>query len=358
MRAFRRLSLVEQTAAHLREGLRAGRWRGQLPGAVRLAAELGVSINTLRPALRIVEAEGLVKLGENGRSRHVPARVARRQRPLRIGILLFEPLALEVGQPIEIGVRHSLEATGFTVFFSSETQCGLGHDVRRIARYVKREQADAWVVCSASRAVLKWFAAQPQPALAEFGDRAGLPMAAVGLDKLPALLDATRLLIALGHRRIVYICRRVQRVPELHPNVSAMLAELVAHGCLSAGDYNLPEWEETTEGLHALFDALFRVTPPTALFFDETPIALAAQQFLAGRGIKVPEQVSLVTEDYDACFRFYQPSIAHTAWRSEPIVHRIVQWATAISQHRPDLRQVNFPAEFIPGGTIGPVWKR
>ena len=43
MHPIRRLSLAEQTAAHLREGLRRGRWRGTLPGLVRLAAELDVS---------------------------------------------------------------------------------------------------------------------------------------------------------------------------------------------------------------------------------------------------------------------------------------------------------------------------
>ena len=73
-----RLSIAEQTAAHLREGLRAGRWRGQLPGVVRLAAELGVSTHTLRAALRAVEGEGLVTLSEDGRSRQVPDRPARR----------------------------------------------------------------------------------------------------------------------------------------------------------------------------------------------------------------------------------------------------------------------------------------
>ncbi len=43
MHPIRRLSLAEQTAAHLREGLLAGRWRGTLPGVARLAAELDVS---------------------------------------------------------------------------------------------------------------------------------------------------------------------------------------------------------------------------------------------------------------------------------------------------------------------------
>jgi DNA-binding LacI/PurR family transcriptional regulator len=359
MSTLRRLSLVEQTAAHLREGLRAGRWRGQLPGVVRLAADLGVSINPLRAALRTVEAEGLVKLGANGRSRHVPARAALRKRPLRIGILLFDSLAKEAGQSLELflGLQHALEAAGFTVFFSKESQCGLGHDVKRIARYVRGARADAWVVAAGSQPVLEWFAAQPQPALALFGRRADLPMAGVGPDKLPALLDATRQLIALGHRRIVYVCRRIHRVPEPSPLVRALLAELAAQGCAATERFVLPDWEETPTGLRTLFTTLFHTTPPTGLFLDETPIVLAAQQFLARRRLRVPEEVSLIAEDPDACFQWCAPTLAHIVWHNAPVIRRIVQWATALSEHRTDVRQVTFAAEFIPGGTIGPVRK-
>ncbi|MCE9611448.1 MAG: substrate-binding domain-containing protein, partial [Chthoniobacter sp.] len=79
--------------------------------------------------------------------------------------------------------------------------------------------------------------------------------------------------------------------------------------------------------------------------------------FLADRRLRVPEQVSIIATDRDPCFQWSQPPVAHITWRVEPLIRRIVQWATALSQQRTDLRQVTFPAEFIPGGTIGPVWK-
>jgi hypothetical protein len=40
---LRRQPLVEQTAAHLREGFVSGRWTGHLPGVLQLAEELVVS---------------------------------------------------------------------------------------------------------------------------------------------------------------------------------------------------------------------------------------------------------------------------------------------------------------------------
>ena len=359
MSLLRRLSIVEQTAALLRDGLRTGCWKGQLPGVVLLAQELGVATKTLRAALLIVEAEGLVKMGANGRSRHVPARVARRKRPLRIGILLFDPLANEPGVSMELylGLHRAMEVAGFSVFFLDKSQHELGHNVGRIASHVQKARADAWVVGAGSRALLEWFAAQPFPTLALFGNRAGLPIAGAGPNKLPALLAATRQLIALGHQRIVLVCRGPQRHTGPRHALNAFLEELAAHGCGGKGHFNLPEWEETPEGLQALFTSLFRTTPPTALILDETPIVLAGQQFLADHRLRVPEQVSIIATDRDACFQWCQKPVAHIRWRVEPVIRRIVQWAIALSEHRTDLRQMTFPAEFIPGGTIGPVWK-
>ena len=71
IRPIRRVSIVEQTAAHLREGIRTGRWRGELPGVLRLATECDVSKDAIRDALRLLEAEGLVGLGHAGAHRAV-----------------------------------------------------------------------------------------------------------------------------------------------------------------------------------------------------------------------------------------------------------------------------------------------
>jgi DNA-binding LacI/PurR family transcriptional regulator len=356
MPLLRRLSVIEQIAVHVREGVRAGRWRGQLPGVVKLSAELGVSTHTLRAALRLVEAEGLVALSADGRSREVSEAARRRKRPLRIGILLYEPLANESGQTLEfcLELHHTLERAGFTVFFSGKTLCGMEHDPARVARYVKKAKADAWVVTGGTRAVLEWFAAQGIPTLAVFGRRYGVPVAGAGVDKVPAVVEATRQLMAFGHRRIVFICRRTLRQPQPSATLRAFLGELTSHG-LPSGNFNLPDWEESPEGLRTLLVALFLTTPPTALILDETPIFIAAQQFLVGRNISVPGHVSLVSTDFDASLRWCRPPVAHIHWDGQPLIRRIVKWAGTVRRRRRDVRQVDFPAEFVPGGTIGPV---
>ena len=50
----------ELLAAHLREGVTQGRWTGKLPGVRSLARELMVSHHTVRRALELLEADGLL----------------------------------------------------------------------------------------------------------------------------------------------------------------------------------------------------------------------------------------------------------------------------------------------------------
>ena len=111
-------------------------------------------------------------------------------------------------------------------------------------------------------------------------------------------------------------------------------------------------------GFHGLLSSLFRLTPPTALIIDGAPLFTAVQQFLAGRGIRVPQQVSLVCTDADRTFAWCMPAISHIRWDSGPVVRRMVQWAANVSHGKKDLRQTLTPAEFIEGGTTGPVLRR
>lgn len=348
-----RLSVAEQIAEHLREGFREERWSGTLPGVVRLAAELDVSPPTLRAALRELEAEGLLVPHGKGRSRTIVAAAANRA-ALRVGMLIHDvPMEARTQDGLAQQIQHDLETAGHVAFFTRKSQVQLGHSVRRIKAMVAKAPADAWIVVSGSREVLEWFSGQTAPCLALYGRTGGLPLARTGPDKVPAYQAATRHLIELGHRRIVLITRRPRRMPTPGKVERAFLHELVAHG-IPTGDFNLPDWKETPEGFTALLENLFRATPPTALIIQEEPRLLAAMAFLLRKGIKVPDQVSLVSTDNDS-LDWCQPGFAHMTWDPTLIVRRVVRWVAAVGRGRPDCKVINYPAEFVPGGSIGPV---
>jgi DNA-binding LacI/PurR family transcriptional regulator len=278
--------------------------------------------------------------------------VQSQRKMLRIAILAGDTADLGLDYIVEL--RHRLQQAGNVVHIAGRTIADLRDDAGRMGRLIRSTDADAWVVLGGSRKVLEWFAGRPEPVFALFGRRGGLPMAAVGPDKPAAIAAATRELIRLGHRRIVLMARPRRRLPEPGAPEKAFLRELAAHG-LAVGGYNLPAWEETPEEFHRCLEELFRVTPPTAMVIDETAFFFAAQQFLARRGLRVPEDVSLVATDPHPDFHWCRPSIAHITWDSGPLVRRIARWAANVSRGREDRRQTLTPATFVAGGTVGPA---
>lgn len=76
-------------------------------------------------------------------------------------------------------------------------------------------------------------------------------------------------------------------------------------------------------------------------------------QFLAHRGLRVPEQVSLVCTDYDITLAWCQTSIAHMRWDNARNIRRIVRWVADLRTGRADRKIINYPAEFIDGASVG-----
>lgn len=354
MHRLRLVSSVEQVEAHLRAELAAGRWRGLMPGVLRLEAELGVNRKTVEAGLRMLEKEGLLApQGAGRRRRIVPPKGAGVRLPLRVALLLYE--SVDAGLSYIVDLRHLLDEDGHTSFVAPRTLRDLDMDVRRVSRLVKETRADAWVVAAGSHDVLKWFADQPAiPAFALFGRRHGLPIAGIGPDKSPAFAAAARRLVGLGHRRICMLVRRERRLPEPGVPEKAFLSELESGG-IRTGAYNLPDWEESAEGFRVRLDSLFRTTPPTALMIDGAGLFFAAQLFLMNRGLRVPGDVSLICADNAPHFAWCRPSITHIRWDSRPVVGRILRWASNISRGKPDVRQSLTRVELVPGGTIGPA---
>lgn len=345
-------SITNQVAGHLRGELLRGRWRGVMPGRNQLAEALGVSRKTVQGALAILEDSGLLVGQGAGRPRRIVASPKRSSAGLRIALIELSPLGRADGNMIEL--QHKLRDAGHHLFFAEQTLSELKMSVRRIANLAKQTEADAWIVGSGSREVLQWFSRQGKPAFARYGRTEGVRVATARPDKVPAMAAATRRLTELGHRRISFLCRGQIRLPEPGRTARAFLAALEAAGIQCSG-FNLPDWDESKEGFGKLLEALFMVTPPTALIVDESYLYHAIHHFLSKKGLRVPDDVSLICTDWDEGFVWCQPSVAHIHWSDRPVLGRIVQWADAVSSGRTDVRQVFTRAEYVDGGTVGPA---
>jgi DNA-binding LacI/PurR family transcriptional regulator len=186
-----------------------------------------------------------------------------------------------------------------------------------------------------------------------FGRFRRLKLAAAGLDKAPAFRTAIKHLVGLGHSRIVLLQPKSNREPVLARLLVETLEEIESHG-IKTGPYNIPEWEQTPDGLRRCLDSLFAVTPPTAIIFDRPNELIGAQIYLAHKGIFAPQDVSLICDD-DEAFEWCEPSISCFRWQSRLWARRVVEWAKNIASGKEDFRQTFVKAEFVQKESIGPV---
>lgn len=350
---FKVSGVADQAADFLREQILRGRWSGVMPGRHELAAELGINHKTVEAALGQLEARGLLEPRGSGRRRRIkPPGSKTGLESLRIAILAGRPG--DWSRDHLVAVKHRLIEAGHAASHTEPCLHDLGMEVPRIESLVKRTKVDAWIVVGGSREVLEWFAGLPVPVFALFGRRKGLPIAGAGPDKAGAYAAATRALLTMGHQRIVLLTHALRRLPEPGTCERAFLAELGAAG-IAPGDYHLPDWNEGVDGFHERLASLFKLTPPTALIVDTVPLFAAAQQFVARRGLRVPEDVSLVCTDEPKPLAWQRPSVSHIRWDNRPVVRAVVTWAANVSRGRQDLRQTLVAGEFVPGGTIGPA---
>ena len=354
MEPFTPLSVVDQLVAHLRGAIARGELVGNMPGIRHLAGTLGVSPITVRAALERLSDEDFLKPQGNGR----PSRIILPEgfvRPAyRVTLLLYDREDLQMGHIAEL--QRCLKEKGHVVNVADRTLVELGMKVGQIARMVNRTKTDAWVILSATQEVLEWFVAHSVPTFAIFGRFRGMPLAGIGPDKVAAFRAAVRRLVELGHRRIVLLQPDHMRKPTPGLLLSETLDELESHG-IQTGRYNLPDWEQTPEGLRRCLDSLFALSPPTALVLDRAHEYLATHQYLARQGILTPRDVSLICTDDDLAFEWCEPTVSCIPWDISPSVRRIVRWVANVANGKDDRRQTFTKAKFIERGSIGPAPK-
>jgi DNA-binding LacI/PurR family transcriptional regulator len=348
---FHSLSAAEQLVEHLRQGILSGELSGVMPGIRKLASSLGVSPNTVIEAIGQLEREGFLEPQGHGRRSRImfPKGVARPA--FRVTLLPYERADIHLDYVIEI--QRRLKEEGYDVHVTEKSLMDMRLDVGRISRMANRTKTDAWVVISAPREILEWFVKHSVPTFALFGRFRRLPMAGIGLDKVPAFRAAVRRLVELGHRRIVMLQPKHNRLPEPALLVRETLEEMEAHG-IRTSPYNIPDWEPNPKGLWQRLDSLFAVSPPTAIILDRGNELMSTQQYLAQKGLFAPRDLSLISDDNTA-FRWCDPPISCIQWPKNQWERRVINWVGNVAKGKDDRRKVFVKARFIEKGTVGPA---
>jgi len=353
MEHFKPLSVAEQLVAHLRAAISKGELSGYMPGIRSLATSLGVSSNTVTAAVEQLEREGFLQPQGHGRRSLIVLPEDFVHPSFRVTLLPYERVDIQLDYMVEI--QRRLKEAGHDVQVAEKCLMDMRLNVSQIAKLVGKTKTDAWIVFSSNQEILEWFSKQPKPIFAFFGRFRSLPIAGVGLDKSPAFRSAIRRLAELGHRRIVLLQPKHNRIPFHALLVRESLEEMEANG-IKTGEYNIPDWEQSPEGLRKRLDALFAVSPPTAIILDRPNELIATQLYLAKRGIFAPRDISLISDD-DPAFEWCETPVCCFQWQSEPWINRVVSWVANVANGKDDRRKSFTQAKFVERGSIGPVPK-
>ena len=354
MKPFRPLSTSDQLAQYLREEITSGRLTGTMPGNKHLVQSLGVNSVTTTKAVQQLEHEGLVINQGDRRSRLIAPLDSLPTSSLRIGMLYYDDTNASRHETLLL--NKELADAGHTIVAAPKNMAELRMDVKRITKLVKSVDVDAWVIYAGSREILDWFEQQDLPAFALYGRLNQVKLASMGIRKTLATDDLISKLVEYGHERIVLLAREERRSPELGLPEKKFLEQLESCG-IQTGPYNIPNWEDTPEGLKEIIDSLFLYTPPTAIIVSDSSLFHAIQIHLAHKGFLAPTHISLFCNDYEDSFKWARPSIAHISWDHRPVIRRIVQWSKNIAQGKQDKRKSLTKATLIEGDTIGPAPK-
>jgi len=209
-------------------------------------------------------------------------------------------------------------------------------------------EVDAWAVFSATKELLNWFKQQATPVIAIAGQFSlDMRIAAVAPDNQTSIIEVVHRLVSAGHQRISLLTRGGAR-PAYFVN------ELEANG-IKTGPYNIPDVTGGPDEFIRRLDALFAVTPPTALIIDEASTFIAVRNHLARKGIHAPEKISLICVGQDPSFQIGWPRVARIEWDDHALVRRITKWVENIAYGKADSRITYVKTKFINGDTIGPV---
>jgi DNA-binding LacI/PurR family transcriptional regulator len=295
-------TVASQLAVELRAELEKGTWPGWLPSERVLSRTLQASRNTIRAALEQLKADGLIKpvrgLGNRvvGQAKSSPDE----KRTKTVGVLIPEPIgrlrpltALWIDE-----LKDLLIEEGYRLRIHEGRQYYQTNPARVLERLIGQHAHSAWILTLSSEAMQRWFARRRTPCLVAGSTYPDIALPHYDLDNRAICRHAAGILLRVGHRRLALLNRESRRAGDVdsergfiegvrrspHRDATAVIA------------YHRDDVDSVARALRTLLE---RNNPPTALVVSNSYAYLSAASVLAQRGLRVPQDISLISRDDD-----------------------------------------------------------
>lgn len=288
-------SLVGRTERVLREAIADGRLRGpKLPTAADLAEQLGVSRETVRLAEAALERDGLlVRYRRKGTLLSPPALALRPRASKVVGYLQADYAEDVGGAPSALMLQGALREAGRAGFQLAVRQAP-PEEIDRALRELHEATPLRGILFAsvAEEKLVRRAVGLNLPAVLLDHDFALPRVSSVREDSAAATRLAVEHLSGLGHRRIAYAH---WRLADGNPwRLRGYRDALRARGLPRRRDWELLS-EITPAGARRLVERFLALEPrPTALIAYNNQFAGLVRASLRERGLRVPEDLSLV----------------------------------------------------------------
>ncbi len=356
-------SLPLQVAARVSEEIAKGTWDAWLPGERSLAKTLQVGRKTLRKALIQLQRSGEI-VTSHGLGHQILPRARQSARSTApdaadTSVGLLTPESIENLRPYTALWVDELRALLFEnrvrlAAFSGHRYFS-GHPDKALARLASQHPQRCWVLAHSNKHIQQWFHDHRIPCIIAGSSHEGLPLTNVDLDYFAICRHAAGAMLRLGHRRIALFMRQSDRAGDLESERG--FEDGARRSPHRDVEPTIVRHDGTVEGAYRSLDRLFRLaTAPTALLVAQSTSYLTTISFLAERGIRVPNDISLICREDETFLAYLKPSPTRYAGNPKTYAKRLLLQLQLVLAGETGAHSIHrIEPKFIPGNSLGPA---
>lgn len=349
-----RSTLVQQVTEILRGGIRDGLWSDYLPGELELCAKYQVSRVTLRAALDGLTGEGWVNSSRGQRRRVSWDKNQNRPAVVNRLVILLTEVTLEQMWGVSIlmvdNLRAQLAKDGFELELHTNPACFSRHPDAGLEIFVREKPAAVWVLMRSTKPMQRWFTERKLPCLLIGMPHPGIMLPSVGTDYFALGQHAAWQFLRKGHRRLAVL---IPAQPKAGDTVTINGFRLACTQVEGAEMQELPH-DGTPAGIRRCLGGLTRKSPPTGLLVAIPHYVLTVISHLATTGVKIPQEVSIISRDSEPFLEFMMPSVARYMIDAQSFSRKVSRLVRTLERGGTvQVRSQLLLPDFVAGETLG-----
>ncbi len=352
-----RKSLAVQLADRIERAIRLGEWTGRLPGNRTLADQFAVNRKTCVAAMNVLEQRGLIGTAKVGKRRVIlpvesPPTTARNSKD-RLLILCPTSSPLNWGdESLLQSFRDAWERSRGPAVWERVNFERYRRPAPLLEKLIERHHAAALTLYVPPGT----WGAEAAERLPSFqvgglhGD--GLKFSMCSFSITTHIERVTRHLVSLGHRRILIPVGSISGGFR-KAFVTGLSKGLATPPGAFAFEDLCPSFPESIPDVWTSYwERAFRSLRPTAVVVTEDVHLLSLYGFCAHHGIRIPDDVSIISTNYERRFEWCQPKPTMLRFPNRKALSHFNTWLAG------DLRPIGkhfLEMDFVEGESVGPA---